>query len=144
MRVIRLASTLATVAASGSYNDLTDKPIIGAVFTKSFESTQQTITSGGSLTLAHGLGGSPRLYLPFLKCVTTDLGYAAGDEVAIAPGEGSWDSNHSRGISMIPDATNITIRFGSDANPLMVPGKTTGTLGSIAPANWKLIVRAWV
>lgn len=111
-------------------------------FTKSFESGQQTITAGGALTLAHGLGVQPKLYLPYIKCLTAESGYSIGDEVIINPatsGEGSLN----RGISIVPDATNINIRFGSDNPPILMMNKSTGAFTGATSANWKLIIRAW-
>ncbi|WP_210236051.1 hypothetical protein, partial [Mesorhizobium sp. M1D.F.Ca.ET.234.01.1.1] len=52
-------------------------------FTKSYDSGNQTITAGGSLTLAHGLGSQPKLILAYLKCVTGEQNYTAGDELLI-------------------------------------------------------------
>lgn len=114
-------------------------------FTQSFESSQQTITSGGSLTLAHGLGSKPKLYQAFLVNVNSDGGYSPGDEVAINP-HGMNNDPSSRGVAMVPDATNINCRFGTSSGPnsWVMINKTNGSGENInAAANWKLIVRAW-
>lgn len=111
------------------------------VFTQSFESSQQTITSGGSLTLAHGLAAQPKLYAAFLKCTTAEIGYSIGDEVAINPNVGSPGENG--GLSLVPDATNVNVRFGSNANALSLVRKDTGQTTGITNASWRLIVRAW-
>ena len=42
----------------------------GPIFTEQFESTGQTISAAGSLTLAHGLAAQPKLYLTYIKCTT--------------------------------------------------------------------------
>lgn len=107
-------------------------------FTKSFESTQQTITGNGALTLAHSLGVKPNLYLAFLVCVTGEAGYTAGDETIIDPSVS--DPGSSRGISLVPDTTNVNVRYGSQQSLIH---KTSGAWTILTNANWKLVVRAW-
>ncbi|TIL43410.1 hypothetical protein [Mesorhizobium sp.] len=108
-------------------------------FVKSYESSQQTITSGGSLTLAHGLGVKPKLYLAVLQCTTAEKGYSIGDEVAALT-----IPVNSRGVSIVPDATNLNIRYGSFATAFELLNKTTGDNDAATNANWRLVVRAWV
>lgn len=108
---------------------------------KRFESAQQTITAAGALTLAHSLGVLPKLYMAVIICQTAELGYSIGDEVQVNPSvHGS--SAESRGLSLVPDATNINVRFGS-GTVMDVINKTTGGVGGITAANWKLVIRAW-
>ena len=110
-------------------------------FTKSFESTQQTITAGGTLTVPHGLGAQPRLYLPVIICTTAELGYSVNDETLIDPG--LHDGATSRGIAVLADATNIVVRIGSGGNSFQIMQKSNGASNAITNANWKLVVRAW-
>lgn len=110
-------------------------------FAKSFESTQQTITSAGSLTLAHGLASQPKLAIPVLQCTTAEGNYSIGDEVFIS--FSADDRTNNRGVSVVPDATNLNVRFGSDANTFNILNKTTGVRFAITNANWRLVVRAW-
>lgn len=111
-------------------------------FTGSFVSTQQTITAGGALTLAHGLGVKPKLYKAYLQCTTAEGGYSIGDEV-------SFNDHYQAGldvaggISVVPDATNLNVRFGSNANLASMINKTTGARFFLTNANWKLVLRAW-
>lgn len=114
-------------------------------FVQSFESTQQTITPAGSLTLAHGLGAQPKLYLAALQCTTADIGYSIGDEVLVNPNANPTDSSdrNDQGVSLVPDATNINVRFGSDTLVFAIIRKDTGDSESITPASWRLVARAW-
>lgn len=108
--------------------------------TRSYTSADQTITTAGTLTLAHGFtAGSPRLVQLRLKCLTAEHGYSIGDQVLVA--EGGLPGN--RGAAVVLDATNIVIRFGSDANVFNVNDKATGASAAATNANWALIVRAW-
>lgn len=110
-------------------------------FTLSFESAPQTITTAGTLTIAHGLGVKPKLYVMFIQCITAELGYSIGDELATL--YFSHDSALSRGASIVPDATNFVIRFGSQSPVFAVLNKATGSCVSITIGNWKFLVRAW-
>lgn len=104
-----------------------------------FQSGEQTITIAGSLTLAHGLGAQPKKYQAFLKCLTAEGGYSIGDETHVK----DYDTNSNgdgHGCQIVPDATNLNIRFGSYR--LNILNKTTGQNFVITPANWAAIFRA--
>ena len=105
-----------------------------------FESAEQTITSAGSLTLAHGLGVEPKLVSVILVCQTAEFGYSVGDKVFV-PWQESYTLNS--GVSIVGDATNLNIRYGSYVNVFIVVHKTTGAATGITVANWKAIFRAW-
>ncbi len=109
------------------------------IFTKSFESAEQAIVTNTSTAVAHGLGAVPKLTQLLLRCKTTDLGYAVGDEVPIL---GIMVENNSGGYgtSISADATNITISSGTDQSILT---KNGAAYGAITHANWKYVVRAW-
>jgi hypothetical protein len=106
-----------------------------------FESTQQTITSSGGLTIAHGLSAKPTLMCPVIQCTTADAGYSIGDEVLISTHYGAAES---RGVSLSPDATNINVRFATGAAVFSIHNKGTGAIVNAVNANWRLVVRAWV
>lgn len=112
-------------------------------FTQSYDSGPQTITSAGSLTLAHGLGVQPTLYQAFIKCTTANIGYSIGDEVGLMAA--SMDATAgSKGLALWPDATNINVRFGQNAGGcLQAPNKSSGAVTAITNGSWALIVRAW-
>lgn len=112
-------------------------------FTQAFESSQQTISNAGLLTIAHGLGVKPKLYLVVLQCTTAELGYSIGDEVMAPQTRSTASGGGERGISMVPDATNINIRYAATASPFELLNKTTGVVASATNANWRLVVRAW-
>jgi hypothetical protein len=111
-------------------------------FTAYFESAQQTITSAGLLTIAHGLGRRPVLTHYVLVNTTAEQGYSVGDYLYI-PGSTSNSAADNKGISSVMDATNLSIRYGAAAAVFDVLTKTTGSGVSLTNANWRLIVRAW-
>lgn len=108
-------------------------------FTKSFTSSNQTITAAGTLSLAHGLGVMPSLVQVRLKCTSAEGNFSVGDEVIFNSG----DQNAHRGCAIVPDATNLVIRYGSDANTFNVNNKTTGASFAITNASWVAIFKAW-
>jgi hypothetical protein len=115
-------------------------PAWGNVFT----SAAQTITAAGSLTLAHGLGATPNLVEAILTCTDAggEAGYAQNDQVFVSID--SQDVANNRGLSVVPDATNLNIRFGSGANTFNVVNKSGGGGNSITNSKWTITFRAWV
>jgi hypothetical protein len=117
-----------------------------AVFTESYTSSEQTITSAGLLTLAHGLSTPPTLVQVHLKC--TDAGgddnFAQNDIVVInnnvSPNNSQDDSGHAVEIS---GGTNILIRMGANAQAYRYMDFTTGNSAALTNSKWALIVRAW-
>lgn len=120
-----------------SYQKANGLPIANAGISAYFESSQQTITLGGSLTLAHGLGKKPILFQVIYVCTTTEGNYSVNDEVVWT----TSDAGLAAGLSIVPDATNINVRYGSSAHNLI--NKTTGGNFLMTVANWKLVIRAW-
>lgn len=110
------------------------------VFTKSFESTQQTITFAGALTIAHGMAVKPKIVYAVLQSIIAEFNYTIGDEVAINVGS-SVESALDCGLSIVPDATNLNVRFGT--NGITIINKTNGNAVQITAANWRLVLRAY-
>jgi hypothetical protein len=108
-----------------------------------YESTEQTITAAGSLTLAHSLGAIPFTCQVWLSCQTGEHGYTAGDKVCV-PFVDSSASAGGIGVSVVPDATNLNIRYGSGSggNVFLGINKTTGAVVIFTNANWKAIFKA--
>lgn len=110
-------------------------------FTKSYESSQQTLTAAGALTLAHGLGVAPTLIRPFLVCIASNLGYAVNDIVPINDNTNAV-ANASYGQAITSDSTNVYIRYGVGGVYELI-NKTSGAASVITIGSWRLIVRAW-
>ena len=101
-------------------------------FKNAFASSEQTITLGGLLTIAHGLGAVPTLFTPQLICKTADNGWAVNDVI----------QQGVSGIVMYADATNVYVRFSNTSIPSL--NKTTGATVSLTPASWRLIMKAYL
>jgi len=105
------------------------------VFAESFVSTGQTITSGGSLVLAHSLTATPTLIIVTLINGSSEGGYSANDRVIVNPHqEGGGAAN--RGVSIVPDGTNLNIRFGSNTQAFEILNKTDGNTFVATNGNW--------
>lgn len=125
------------------YNDSSGEFEIAprAFLSEEFVSAEQTITVAGPLIIAHGLSVSPKLMQARLICKTAEHNYSINDEIIVSPF--ATDAVNSYGVSLVPDNTNINIRYGNVAGVFLILNKTTGTVASITAANWRLIVRAW-
>jgi len=139
-RLIGFATAANTVDVL-AYTRASGKAVV-APLSASYTSTGQTITSAGALTLAHGLGAVPKIIQARLVCGTTDLGYSVSDEVCVDFGPLANDS--SRGVSVVPDATNLNIRFGSDSSAFSLLNKGTGGVGNITNSSWTIKFLAFV
>jgi hypothetical protein len=121
------------------------KSALNASLVQTYRSTGQTITSAGVLTLAHGLTvvSDPALInlQTYFVCVTGEHNYAAGDILRVAAGNATSAADN-KGHVITVDATNITVRFGTNANVYSALDKTTGGGVDLTNAKWSLVVVA--
>jgi hypothetical protein len=110
-----------------------------------FTSSNQTITAAGTLTLAHSMGVTPKLYQAYLVNVSgaTKGGYVASAEVPINISTFSSSAAESYGMGIVGDSTNITIRYGAQTGVFVLNNFTTGIAFVITPADWNLKIIAW-
>jgi hypothetical protein len=138
--LVQLALSSAIVAGTSQSQALTPQQTRTALgFSGFFVSAQQTITSGGALTIAHGLGREPVMVQTLMVCTSNDANYTAGQHLLLT----GYSFGNNRGVSVVVDATNLTIRFGSGALAIEVLDATTGAVTAATNANWKIIFRAW-
>lgn len=104
-----------------------------------YDSGEQTITSGGFLTLTHGLGGRPSLVHATLRCKTAEHGYAVDEEI-----DAQVFENADRGVVLERKATTIVVLFGTAANVFTAKDTTTRAGLFLTNASWRLIVRAYL
>ena len=100
-----------------------------------FESSEQTVTFDTTLDVAHGLIIRPTLFAVVLRCLSTEHGWAAGDEIIRGHNEGDF------GETIGADATNVTIDQGQSIN---VHVQSTHNSVAVTVGNWKWVVRAWL
>ena len=109
--------------------------IVASPFTASYQSAAQTMTAGSGATLAHSLGGRPKIIYAYIRCKTAELNYAIGDEVPMPIEVNNF------GINAWSDGTT-NIRYWI-ATGLRLPNATTGGDNAITYANWELFIRAY-
>jgi hypothetical protein len=96
--------------------------------------------SGLHINTAHGLGSTPVVVHGVLQCTSTDLGYAAGDEVPLP-----YLVNSSLDVVVTVGANATNVFFMSRAAPSTwrLPEKSTGVYSSaFNTANWTVKITA--
>jgi len=89
----------------------------------------------------HGLGSIPKLLQLVMKCLTTELGYAVGDEVQISAN--SNNLNNFGGLSCWASSTQVGATTHASGYIHSITHKTNGAPGNAQTGNWALIIRAW-
>lgn len=105
--------------------------------TRTYESSQQTMTAAGLLTLAHGMGMKPKFISMAAVCQVAEHGYSVGDEIFIHAFTDT--AAQSVGVTVRFDTTNLYIRFG--ASGFFIFNASGGSV-LMTLANWRLIARA--
>lgn len=130
------ASTAVTQAGSSTTTYVTPGGLNGALgFSAGFTSSDQTITSGGSLTIAHGLGRVPILINAYLVCQSAEAGYTVGQ---VTPTPLGAFVTTGTGLAVVPDSTNLNVRFVNVGTAFVAPNFSTGAITTLTNANWKV------
>lgn len=107
-----------------------------------FTSAEQTITSAGPLTIAHGISaGVPLRVSAHLVNKTAEIGYSIGDKVVIFVGQQASSASDAFGVRVVVDGTNLNVRFGANANTFVLLD-ATGNGAQATNANWKIVFEA--
>ena len=114
----------------------------GFPFTKEYVSTEQTITSGGTINLTHGLGAVPKLVRAELVCVVANGTHGLGDIIELDGGYIPPSTLASIGHEIKKNETTITVIYGSAATVYLAKS-TAGASEPLTNTSWRLIVRAW-
>ncbi|MDS9879360.1 hypothetical protein RMI40_31480 [Pseudomonas protegens] len=111
------------------------------VFTKVFVSPEQIITEGGPLTIAHGLGVWPVLWESYLVCKEAEYGYWPGAVLSIS--SAVPDNAYNLGVSVVPDASNLNCKYGTQTGVFFVLDWNTRTTKIITPSKWRTFFKVW-
>jgi hypothetical protein len=136
---VALADTATTQAGASAVLAVTPAGLKGAVgFSKMFESGDQTGWAVGTvLTIAHGLGAKPKHIYCVFKCLSTEGGYAVGDEVYVD----MMNISNSRGAMYAANATNIYVLINNSTVNML--NLSTLAAFNVTPANWAIVARGW-
>ncbi|MBP2560861.1 hypothetical protein J2857_003630 [Neorhizobium galegae] len=110
-----------------------------------YVSSDLTITSGGAISLSHGMGVKPDLVIVELVNQTTEGGYSAGEATPIGY-FGYVASGAAVGIGGAVSATTIDGRYSNQANVFFINRKDTGANIALTNSSWKMrltAVRFW-
>ena len=109
---------------------------------ESFTTSGQTITSGGLLTLAHGMASEPKLVQAFLVCTTDDQGYSVGDKIFVELVNNST-SGDSKFNGVYYDSSNINIRFSANSQVFTTADKSDGSRKNLTNSRWEFGLNAY-
>lgn len=107
----------------------------GFPFSEQYISPAQVITSGGLITLNHGLTARPTLVQVELECLTAENGHSIGDFVVIGNAP-SWSNVSNNAIIVVTD-TQLKVRYGSYSAVFTSAHFTDGSLVYMTNANWQ-------
>lgn len=118
------------------------------ILSRRYVSAPLTITRAGSLTLAHGLGVIPKMISAKLVCAVAEGGYSVGEETPYFLVGNSSTNNRSFGVSIVPDAANLNLRFGAGSGSgsdsvFQLLNKSTGVWFEVTSSSWTLVVEAF-
>jgi len=113
------------------------------VFTEEYSSSAQSITSGASIILAHGMSKEPLFITGKLLCTSDQAGYLAGQSAYISINPANGSSIVGRGFTARADGTYIYVRLGSNGNPFQLLSLSSGETVDLTNINWNLIVEAY-
>lgn len=142
--VSELATSTEVRTGSDTTRTITPDALLTALgFSSVYESPGQTITAGGSLTLAHGHGRVPEQWALYLVCTSGEAGFSTNDVLLLGHQSYHEAGPVSYGATVVPDATNLNIRFGAASTTFTALRKDTGVIASLTNANWTAVFKSW-
>jgi hypothetical protein len=130
-------------AGTGTTESLVSPAKVKAAINKTkFLSSDQTITTAGSVTVAHGLGVVPSVVYIELECTTAEYGYSVGDIIDVS--NVIWSNSLSSrvaGATVLKDSTNLKVLF-ANTGVFYAMDYTTGDDRLLTNSNWVMRVGA--
>lgn len=100
-------------------------------------STPSTLSTNLIVAEAHGLGAVPRQVRVVLRCTSADGGYVANDEISVT----SYEAPAYEVVAVWSNSTQVGVNI---TGTIRTPNKTTNGLVNLTPANWVVVIRAWL
>lgn len=108
------------------------------LFSSSYESAETAIAINSAISVSHGLGSTPKLWMIVLKCTSTDGGYAVDDEIDI---HRTMFNGTTNGVTTV--FVNATTMGFANRTNYYVAHKSTFAEAALDTTKWKAIFRAW-
>jgi hypothetical protein len=142
------STTLTSLALSqGDAGTITGDGVTNGIWwwvgSRHYDSGQQSITSGGSVSLAHGLGVQPSIVNYFFHCTISQGSYSIGDEIQTSAKTHSGGAT-GQGFDVLLTGSNINIYYGNGSPVFNLITKGGGAEFNMTLADWALVVRAYV
>ncbi|HKF94123.1 MAG TPA: hypothetical protein VKB96_05890 [Gammaproteobacteria bacterium] len=139
---VALATAALVRTGSNALTAITPAALLSALgFSAYFQSSDQTITAGGALTIAHSLGRTPTSVELFLIPQSGINGYTAGREIPIPANMMAASTSTNRGVAISTDATNIYAKYGNDSNTFTLLTGDTGVIIAAVNSDYRLRIR---
>jgi hypothetical protein len=100
-----------------------------------FTSAEQSVQSGHTYAIAHGLGATPRRVRWVMVCKTAEYNYSVGDEIDVATLQNS--GNQATFTTYGANATNVFLVTRSGVNINVFDYSTHNQTVAITMANWR-------
>lgn len=111
-----------------------------AVFSEQFTSAEFPIVANSDISVAHGLSGTPTLWVVYARNKVAEFGYAVGDEIIYSDANAPVSEAHTASGY----ANSTTIGISTKGGPkLRLRNGTIGNGVDGAAANWVIFFRAW-
>lgn len=110
-------------------------------FSRSYLTPDQPITTGGTGSIPNPLAAAPRLWQTYLRCITAEYGYTAGQILSIP--STAVDNAYALGISVLADASAISYKYGTQSGVFPILNLSTGATSLITVGNWRVFIRIW-
>ena len=130
-------NTHVLTADSGEASGLKWAAASGGKLTTEFISSATDITADSVHTFSHSLGARPSVIQVYIKCTSTDAGYAVGDYVQLAAGNGG---SIDCGYVLQADATNVEVILGAC---IRIHNQSTFNEVSANLSNWDFVIVAY-
>lgn len=103
-----------------------------------FESSDQTIPDGTTLSVAHGLGAVPSISSCSYVCTTAEFGFAVGDEIPVT----TMMQSTSHRLTFWADATHLNVFIADSTGNRFMVACPDGADHRLTTANWRIKFRA--
>lgn len=108
------------------------------IFSQEFTSSNQSLTAGGLLTIAHGFGVVPKFIIPYYYCVTATQGWSIGDIYQAT----FYDMGAGSTLTLqASDSTNIYVRVGNGT--ITIVNKGSGASIADVNARWNAFFKVY-